>query len=236
MKLDYKDNDFVSIGDNGVTLQYYKRWWNNGMCFGEGLISPDKQYFYLNIPKNASSSIKKILVPLDWEFGNIYDYPTAQVIIILRDPIDRWVTGITEFLLMYHQDTVCKIVEPNIYDWYPLLGESLGMSLLFDTMTFDDHTERQAMFLQNIEFSRCIWLKLDSNLNANFEKLLNEIGYATDTEGVSENSSDAANRVGRQTLKHFFKYVLLRDIAKAYNLKQWFWCDYELMEQVKFYE
>ena len=141
-----------------------------------------------------------------------------------------------ERVIICSNAAVCKIVEPNIYDWYPLLGESLGMSLLFDTMTFDDHTERQAMFLQNIEFSRCIWLKLDSNLNANFEKLLNEIGYATDTEGVRENSSDAANCVDRQTLKHFFKYVLLRDIAKAYNLKQWFWCDYELMEQVKFYE
>ena len=45
MKLDYnyKDNDFVSIGDNGVTLQYYKRWWNKGMGFGQGFISPDKQ-------------------------------------------------------------------------------------------------------------------------------------------------------------------------------------------------
>lgn len=34
MKLDYKDNDFVSIGDNGVTLQYYKRWWNKGCVLG----------------------------------------------------------------------------------------------------------------------------------------------------------------------------------------------------------
>ena len=163
-------SDFVSIEDR-VVLEWDKIWAFKGHRLLEGMASPDNKYFYLNIPKNSSSSIKPELERLGWtyeHFGDYLDFETMQVIVALRDPKDRWLSGMAEYLMMYHQDIIDNIVEPNLYDFQPLLGQKLALSLLFDRFTFDDHTERQCMFLRNIPFKRCKWLWIDENFNRTF--------------------------------------------------------------------
>ena len=236
LDFNYKDFDFVKV-DNRVTLDWNKLWSNRGHTIGEGMLSPDSKYFYLNIPKNSSSSIKTILTSLGWTYASINDAPSAQIIIAMRDPMDRWISGMVEYLMMYHQDIIDNIVEPNNYDFMPLLGNKLGMSLLFDRMTFDDHTERQALFLRDIDFNECHWIMVDKNFNNTFSNFLNSIGYANDfKDAKKENSSDDADFSKKRKLKEFITYVIARDNFKKYNIEQWLWCDYEIIKQAKFYE
>ena len=230
----YKDNDFVSIANGKVLMNYTKKWTNNGHTFGEGLISPDKNHFYINIPKNASSSIKQNLLKLNWDFGNVTDYPNATPIVPLRDPIARWKSGIVEYLMMYHQQVIFPIVEPNIYKFLPLLGEKLALSLIFDTITFDDHTERQCVFLKDLDLSTMIFLNVDNAFNKNFSSLLNGIGYNGGYDVLTMENNSAGS--GKSDIKELFSLIIKKDKHKAKQLRDWFWCDYELMEQVKFYE
>jgi hypothetical protein len=229
----YKELDYISI-NNQVNINQSKVWSNKGHTLGEGMISPDSKYFYLNIPKNSSSSIKKNLTDLNWTYGNISDAPNAKVIVALRDPIERWVSGITEYLFMYHTNVIDNIADPFTYDFLPLIGDKLGVDLLFKQITFDDHTERQAVFLHNIDFSRCEWLKVDKEFSKNFSIYLNTIGYTNSFATMNkENNAEDLDR--KRKLKEVIKLLIDKDEFKQYNLQQWFWCDYELINQVEFY-
>jgi len=240
LDFNYKDLDFISIDHNSIKIDQSRVWANKGHTLGEGMVSPDFKYFYLNIPKNSSSTIKNILSSLGWEFSNIVDYPNAKIIVVLRDPIDRWTSGIFEYLLMYHINTISVLCEPYNYDLWPMMGERLGLSLIFERITFDDHTERQCVFLQNIDLSRCQWLKFDQDFTKTFENFLNTIGYTVDiSQFENKNISDGTPGTPghkKKKAKEFFRYVIANDYFKRYNLEQWFWCDQELINKVKFYD
>ena len=239
MKLDfsYRELDYVSVGDK-IELNLDRLWSNRGHSIGEGMVSPDNKYFYVNIPKNSSSFIKSRLTEIGWEYANIKDYPNATPIVVLREPISRWVSGISEYLFMYHLPIIDNLCEPFNYDFYPLIGEKLGMGLLFDKITFDDHTERQCMFLTCIKsLNDCIWLKTDSNFNKNFSELLTNLGYPNNFEDAAKENSSDGTQVGtlgykKNAITKMFKYIIDNDHFKKYNLQQWFWCDYELINKV----
>jgi hypothetical protein len=232
----YKELDYITVQDI-VKLNWSKIWAIRGHTLGEGMLSPDQQYFYLAIPKNSSSSIKEVLKNLGWQYSNIESAPaSSKVIVVLRDPIRRWISGISEYLMMYQQNTVDNIVEPNIYNFMPLLGDKLGLSLIFDRMTFDDHTERQCVFLNNVPFNRCIWFKSGPEFSQTFSSFLNTIGYQNNfVQAKKENSTENGNEKKKQ-LQDFISYVIDNDEYKKYNLTQWFWCDTELINTVNFYD
>lgn len=229
------DLDFVDIKHNKVILNWHRRWANRGMYLGEGLFSPDKKYFYINIPKNASSSIKNELTKLGWDFGHIREFPKAQPIVVLRDPVERWISGIAEYLLMYHADIIDNLTRHDGYNALPILGQELGLSLIFDTITFDDHTDRQTVFLNDCTFFNCIWVKLDKEFNQKFSRLLNDIGYENQFE-LSEKENDSDNSILKRDLKHLFRLILDKNHDRRKAIEEWFWCDYELLNKMEFYD
>jgi hypothetical protein len=235
MEPSLQDFDFISLTKSQVKLDWEKLWSNYGHAFGEGMLSPGGEHFFINIPKNASCSIKETLTNLNWEFGNISDYPEAKVIVAVRDPVQRWISGISEYLMMYYPYELAQIVDQK-FNCLPLLSQRLALSILFNKITFDDHTERQAMFLRKIKFNRCTWLKVDENLNKNLANLLTEIGYPiVESSIVNVNVNDDDSSI-KKNLKDLIKLIVEKDDSKHQKLKEWFWCDYQLMEQIKFYD
>ena len=231
LDFNYKDLDFININNDSVTVSLDRYWANKGHVIGEGMVSPDKRYFYLNIPKNSSSFIKANLKSVGWEYSNINEHPNSEVIVALRDPVERWVSGIVEYLYMYHKNTIDNIVEPFSYEYFPLLGEKLGLGLLFERITFDDHTERQSVFLTNLQLSKCHWLYIDKDFSNTFSNFLNTIRYTNNFVDPVNQSNEL-----KKKLQNFFSYVIDNDEFKKYNIQQWFWCDQELINQVKFYD
>lgn len=175
---------------------------------------------YINIPKNASSWTKPNLQDWGWEF---YNYHTDQLdktaIVVLRDPVDRWLSGIAECLTLYHP----------AFD----LQDMETVELIFDRIVFDDHTEQQVKFLQGIDTDNCIFLWCDDNYRQNFSNLIAEYYgpnkyYKYDYQHVSENSPERKN----------FKKIFSREIENPKYLKQvqdYYKKDYELINSVKFY-
>ena len=155
-----------------------------GHLIGGGMISPDKKYFYLNIPKNASTFTTNLLKANDWSHWNLANQGFENVIIVLRNPIDRWVSGIATYLCSY------------------ILGENYGSDhfvkdyneaterLIFDNIVFDDHTTPQTKFIEEIpqKFNKIFITPTGDNL----VNLLNTaLGYKlTVPDNIFNNSAE----------------------------------------------
>jgi hypothetical protein len=115
-----------------------------GHTLGGGMITPDKKYFYLNIPKNASTFTNNVLNDNGWEFWNISDGVFKEAILILRDPVERWISGITTYInlwILYNEYNSDQFIT----DYNKLVER-----FIFDTVVFDDHTMPQSFFINNI--------------------------------------------------------------------------------------
>jgi len=196
-------------------------WASKGHVQGECMSHYDSAYMYVHIPKNASSWTKPNLLDYGWEFYNYKsDMLDKHALIVLRDPVDRWLSGIAEYLTLYH---------PTFTLDCPELIE-----LVFDRVTFDDHTERQVYFIDGIDTSNATFFWCDENYRLNFSDFITEnYGHNKydryDYQHVSENSPE------RKRFKQVFKQAIEREPKYLSRLKEYFEIDYRLIEQVQFY-
>ena len=76
-----------------------------GYGYGSGVLSPDARQFIVNIPKNASSYILDWASRHKWTAAEILEHPrrndVQEVIVVLRDPVNRWISGIGQYLTSY---------------------------------------------------------------------------------------------------------------------------------------
>ena len=180
---------------------------------------------YVNIPKNASSWTKPNLLDWKWEMYNYHidlQLKKKKAIIVLRDPLERWVSGVAEYLYLHHYDL-------NTWE----LNHHM-INLIFDRLVFDDHTERQINFLHGLDRDNCIFFKCDDQYRKNFSDFLNENNmpneyYKYDLQHVSANSpirNEFKNLFHQQIEKHS-KY---REAVEWYFKK-----DYDLYFNVEYY-
>jgi hypothetical protein len=137
-----------------------------GYTYGSGILSPNHLQFVVNIPKNASSFV------LDWtsRFGwraNQLDpnaHRVGELIVVLRDPVDRWVSGISQYINTY----ILSVQGPNgpvfsdeavsaEFDYVMSADDfvkhynQLTERLLFDVIyQFDDHVWPQVDFIKDL--------------------------------------------------------------------------------------
>lgn len=206
-------------------MNWLDHYQHKGHVFGECMSHRDSDLMYVYIPKNASSWTKPNL--LDWKWEN-YNYHRDNLyhktaIIVLRDPIDRWVSGIAEYMYLYHRH-----FKPNA------LMPVAVLDLIFDKISFDDHTERQIYFVEGLDLNKCIFFKFEHDYRHKFSHFLftqnmpnNYANY--EFQHVSEQNLE------RREWKQFIQHQL-ENSKYMFQLKQYFKADYELINQVKFYD
>jgi hypothetical protein len=176
---------------------------------------------YVYIPKNASSWTKPNLLDHGWEFFNYHtDQLNKPALVVLRDPVERWISGMAEYLTLY---------QPNFR-----LSFQETEELIFDRIVFDDHTEKQVKFLQGLDTDRCTFMRCDENYRSNFSDFISEHygpnKYARyEYQHVSNDDSD------RRRFKLLFSRILERESKYVRRLTDYYEDDYKLIEQVKFY-
>jgi hypothetical protein len=187
------------------------RWTHLGHQLGECWYNVDKHIIYINIPKNASSFVKGCLMgsKSSWVY---YDHMMSadKYLVVLRDPIDRWVSGIAQFMA----------IESN---------KNIPLNDLVNNITFDDHTELQTYFLQGVDLDCCEFIRADKNLRTVLKQWLNDNGYVSNVDNVPNLNQ------GNETEKN--KFAILVDDNKQIKLKlaEHYAKDYELINRVKFY-
>ncbi len=202
-------------------LEYYK---NKGHVFGECMSHPEHDLMYINIPKNASSWTKNNLLEFNWEH---YNYHTDNLyhkhaLIVLRDPVERWLSGIAEYMYLYHQNLDSAHFSSCFFD------------IIFDRVSFDDHTEQQVLFLEKLNLDNCTFFLCGSNYRTLFGQFLNNHGMPNryhnyDYQHVTEDSPE------RKKFKRIFKQTIENNSKYLYNIKTFFSKDYKLINSVKFY-
>ena len=237
----FENLDTIEFRDSIIESNYTRLWANKGHSFGEGLVSPDRNFLMFKIPKNASTFLVDNLVKLDWEHVNYEDYLESNIktMVVLRDPISRWISGLVEYLFLYHRNILDNIIDPFTFDYLPLLGEKLAISLIFEKIVFDDHTDRQCSFLHNVNIDNTVWFRFDNNLNKNISYFLNSVGLKNnllDAEKVNSSEGDDSISMHKRKLKELFEYIISKDQFKRNTIEQWLWCDIELYNRVKFYD
>ena len=208
-----------------IDADFVNQWKVKGHVLGECMSHPDTDLMYVYIPKNASSWTKPNLQDWNWEMYNYHtdlQIKNKKAIIVLRDPLERWVSGIAEYLYLHQYDL-------NTWEL-----SSHMINLIFDRIVFDDHTDRQINFLHGLERSNCVFFNCDENYRKNFSDFLNANNmpneyYKYDLQHVSAHSpirNDFKNLFQQQIKKH----------SKYREAVEWYFHeDYKLINSVEFY-
>lgn len=197
---------------------------SRGHNVGGGLISPDGNYFFLSIPKNASVFVSSVLRQNNWNYSDLSIYSGPNVFCIVRDPVERWISGMATYIAAN------------------LLGENYGSEmfisdynelverLIFDNIVFDDHTTSQIEFVNNVPAGKHIKF-----FPADKHKLLNDISKYVNCELKYDlsitNENASKNNFDTNNLVNFFQKIL---IEKKYvdRLKTTYRLDYLLLQAI----
>lgn len=133
-----------------------------GYDIGSGLLSPDHERFIVNIPKNASSFLLNWTSQHQWRANSAhaYDHEICELIVVLRDPVDRWISGVGQYLTSY----VLNVTGAYDYSTGPGPADqqmsadqfisqynTVVERLLFDQLaTLDDHVWPQIDFFSDL--------------------------------------------------------------------------------------
>jgi hypothetical protein len=189
-----------------------------------GLISSDG-IFYLNIPKNASTYLTNLLVANGWEYTTSLDTRITECIVVLRDPIDRWVSGFATYAASW--------VLGNGYgsDHFVEDYNQLSEKLIFDNLVFDDHTTEQVKYIQQLPRVPTTFFKLNGDIVSMLEEYTKQI-LVTDSSieaNVSETNYDT------KKLSKFFGDKVSKDASLKAKVIERYSEDYELIRTANFY-
>jgi hypothetical protein len=233
---DFKQNDYSWVRHNSVT---------------------NTNYVYVNIPKNASSWMKNNFGGWFYNFrtNKFFDQNLPEnlpsmadmkiilensnppvYVIILRDPIERWLSGAAQPFFEYLPD------DPDFFMNY-------SDDLIFNTIVFDEHTVPQTMFLKNMDLSRVVWFDCTDNLTDQIvawskDKFDIKPKPASDYKENAYKISklNIPQRLDVDPLKwtmmqciDALKHRLFSNPEHVKKLKEFYKDDYALRESVKFY-
>jgi len=203
-----------------VDAGFLTTWKNKGHIFGQCMSHPDGDLMYVNIPKNASSWTKPNLLDFGWEFYNYhFDNVDKHALVVLRDPVERWLSGIAEYLTLYHTDFTIESRE--------------AVDLIFDRVCFDDHTEQQIKFIHGLDTDRCTFFRCDQYYREDFSTYLDEHTMSNsfhkyEYQHVSKNSPE------RKRFQEIFSNEI-QNSKYLQQVKNFYEEDYRLMDSVEYY-
>jgi hypothetical protein len=156
------------------------------------------------IPKNASTAITTFAT---WTKGDYTTINRNRYIAIIRDPIDRWISGTTEYLWRL------KHIHGS--------DEKVNLSQI----VFDRHTIPQIRFLEGIDLKRTLFYKFDNTV---LDRLHQDFDCFRKTANVR-----IINQIDTNPDKAKIKaYVKQQVIELEGKIKETYTLDYQLTNSV----
>src|SRR6056300_291286 len=185
-------------------------------------VDPALKYAWINIPKNGSSFIQKTLDDNAWNnvpddlINSIAESPSIKKIVILRDPVERWISGFAQCM----SDRNINILD--------LLDNNKFITTIVMNPVYDDHTEYQHRFIGNAQNLEYIYMQ--KTRPNEFYRLL--AAWIRNTGGVAnfDNWQDPVNPASNNANKLAINNKLSVQFNRDTMLKDLHKKDYELFE------
>ena len=189
---------------------------------------------YVPIEKNVTRVIQSMVTSLGFQEHNFCDSMKYQVpaVVVLRDPVQRWVSGLVEYFLEVYLDTVNT--ENN------MTRQNITIEYAFEQIVFDRHTCPQYRFIEQLQGPRSyVWFDQDQKpqLIETLVQYFNERGFSNNwssSQLVEKYKYNDAIPDQKKELTQQIKHMLKKpDLFK--KIKKFYSKDYELIKSVKFY-
>jgi hypothetical protein len=214
-----------NLFNNCITVDYN---YNCGHEFGQGQLSPDHKFNFIHISKNASSEAKQVLT--HWKYSNYTQLDsTIKHLAILRDPTDRWISGIAEFLIGNNSHMGLCNSEISIDEIESILNTKMFQNVLFDFVIFDGHTLPQCCYLESLNLDNISFFYFDKTV---IPRILDYVGDVTSNSPTNSNNS-LTNQKKLVIIKKL-KSLLEYDSKLQQKIDVHYWADHQLFDKVKF--
>lgn len=205
---------------------------------GSGMLSPDCTKFVVSIPKNASSYIVDWSIKNGWTSATVGDqcdwHLVQEVIVFLRDPIQRWLSGISQYLsghVLNVSNAYTSEDGPGPDDQFMSADEFINNynpvieRLIFDQLSeLDDHVWPQTRFLEVLPSIPRTHFYIDSNFTDRISKYLE----FTPRNDLDYNRSDSNPDMAK--LQKFFQLRLNSRPELVERVKSRYQKDYEYIK------
>ena len=194
---------------------------------GGGMLSPSREIFYLNIPKNASTYLTNILKENEWLHWNILDSELniKATVAFIRDPVDRWCSGFATYAALH----LCGYGYGS--DHFVEDYNDLSKRIIFDQVIFDDHTDLQVKYIKQILDYQPVFFRYNKNL---IKQINSFLGYDLNTTvNVPDNRSE--NNYDTITISKFIKNQLDENPDLKSKIVNRYQEDYDFISRIEFY-
>lgn len=200
---------------------------DQGYYPGGGMLSPNRDIFYLNIPKNASTYLTNILKDNSWTHWNILDNSESikTTIAFIRDPVDRWVSGFATYAAL-HLFGYGYGSDHFVEDY-----NDLSKRIIFDQIIFDDHTDLQVKYVKQIQEHNPVFFRYNKNLITQINSFL---GYDLNTT-VTISANKSESNYDTNQVSQFLKKQLDHNPDLKARVIRHYKQDYEFINSIEFY-
>ena len=190
--------------------------------FKPGGIFVKNNLCYIPIPKNSSSYIGQLLLKNGWRTDNFLtaDLSNKNIIILLRDPKERWISGMAEYLSSLLKNG--KTSSYYIDNWNGMVQD-----LIFDQIIFDDHTEKQVYFIQDVPRENCVFFDSSRQPEQAIKQYLSARRVDLNTDAEIDRNQTQGNE-HKETLASFLLEQLDKDPGLLNKLMNKYREDYTL--------
>jgi len=205
------------------------------------MASPDLTHAWINIPKNASSFCQKVFSDNGWTKCSTDDLVdgillahTIKKIVVLRDPIERWISGFAQCLTDSSHKDMLELLHNHAF-WHTIRINPV----------FDDHTEYQHRFIGAAQNVKYIQLQgrnqhnVISNPNRFYRDLtafIRSAGGTSEFQHWEELINPAENDLEKITIYNKLR-AIIKENKDYYNiLKNVHSKDYELFNTLQKFE
>jgi hypothetical protein len=216
-----------------MSIAFFKQDYdNNEYTLGTCYARDDFSFMFIPIEKNASKVIRSALVPNGFNEYNFHELEKYNVpsIIILRDPITRWISGLVEYLLLVYLDTTQSLNNMTRHNITP--------DIAFEQIAFDSHTFPQSWFLKGLDSRRdFIWFddREKSQFVQTVSKYFSQKGI-TNSWKYEDFLDPDKDIVQKQQLTQQYTDLLQNNSDLLQKVKNFYAQDYALINSIEFYK
>ena len=193
-------------------------------------------YSYIPIGKVASTFMGEFLANLKWT-NTSYNYNEIDkqrlpktYMVVLRDPVERWCSGIVEYLVNNR-----RFLEGKGSEWSLQNRETLDF--IFGVAKFDRHTCSQVDYLHGLDTNECVFFKLDSNFEDTMKRFAEkELNSPINDAIIRDFAYNTSERETHKTLRNTINFQIKNNPRYMKTIKDHFKNDIILFDQVTFYE